>query len=318
MAGKGPVGITRRQGLRQASALSLAAAVPAWTQDAPEPPVGERLFLNLFTRLATRVTIGSRASLFVIDTGAQSTSISDRLAQELNLRPGPQVMIHAVTGTFQTSSAYLPRLRIEPVDYAEVLVPVFPHEALGAEGLLGMNHLREFRLTLDISRRRATLGTSVPQGIEFNTSSHATLLGPTQTLKPIATRVVDGLMMLDVTVGGVPAVGFLDTGSQYSIANHALRRALGGSAAGQTAVLQGVSGPPLEVLSGPTALIGFGVRSARDVRLLYADLHIFEILDLQDRPALLIGADVMSRFQQVRIDYHRQQVSLGPTRILRR
>lgn len=34
-------------------------------------------------------------------------------------------------------------------------------------------------------------------------------------------------------------------------------------------------------------------------------------------PALLIGADVMSRFQQVRIDYLRQQVSLGPPRIIR-
>jgi predicted aspartyl protease len=318
MANIDPTAITRRHGLWQLSALPLAAALPARLQDVPEAPHSERLFLNLFTRLATRVILGSRASLFVIDTGAQSTSISDRLAQELNLRPGPQVTIHAVTGTFQTPSAYLPRLRIEPVDYEEVRVPVFPQEALGAEGLLGMNHLREFRLTLDISRRRATLGPSVPQGIEVNTSNHATLLGQTQALKPVGTRVVGGLMMLDVTVGGVPAVGFLDTGSQYSIANHDLRRALGGSATGQTAILQGVSGPPLEVLTGPAATIGFGVRSARDVRLLYADLHIFEILDLLDRPALLIGADVMSRFQQVRIDYHRQQVSLGPTRILRR
>lgn len=143
------------------------------------------------------------------------------------------------------------------------------------------------------------------------------MLGQSQTLKPVATRVVDGLMMLDVTVGGVPAVGFLDTGSQYSIANRALRSALNSRATGQTAILQGVSGPPLTVLTGPSTIVGFGVRHARDVRLLFADLHIFEVLGLSDRPALLIGADFMSRFQQVRIDYLRQQVSLGPTRIIR-
>lgn len=317
MAKTGPTGITRRHGLWQFAALPIAGFIPTEAQENPSSASGERLFLNLFTRLATRVTLGSRPSLFVIDTGAQSTSISDRLAQALDLKPGPQLTIHTVTGTFQTPSAYVPRIRIEPVDYDNVLVPVFPHEALGAEGLLGMNHLREFRLTLDISRRRATLGPSVSQGIAINTGSHATLLGQSQTLKPVATRVVDGLMMLDVTVGGVPAVGFLDTGSQYSIANHALRSALNSRATGETAILQGVSGPPLTVLTGPSTIVGFGVRNARDVRLLFADLHIFEVLGLSDRPALLIGADVMSRFQQVRIDYLRQQVSLGPTRIIR-
>lgn len=300
MAKTGLTDITRRHGLWQFAALPIAGFIPTEAQENPSSASGERLFLNLFTRLATRVTLSSRPSLFVIDTGAQSTSISDRLAQALNLNPGPQLTIHTVTGTFQTPSAYVPRIRIEPVDYDNVLVPVFPHEALGAEGLLGMNHLREFRLTLDISRRRATLGPSVSQGIAINTGSHATLLGQSQALKPVATRVVDGLMMLDVTVGGVPAVGFLDTGSH-----------------GERAILQGVSGPPLTVLTGPSTVVGFGVRNARDVRLLFADLHIFEVLGLSDRPALLIGADVMSRFQQVRIDYLRQQVSLGPPRIIR-
>jgi hypothetical protein len=37
--------------------------------------------------------------------------------------------------------------------------------------------------------------------------------------------------------------------------------------------------------------------------LLFADLHCFSTLELADRPALLIGADLLGRFRRVILDF---------------
>ena len=42
--------------------------------------------------------------------------------------------------------------------------------------------------------------------------------------------------------------------------------------------------------------------------LLFADLHAFRVLDLADRPALLMGADLLTRFRQVGLDYGRNRM----------
>ncbi len=59
----------------------LGLARPLCAQNEPEAEA--RLLTNLLTRMAVEVELGRRRALFVIDTGAERTSISDRLAAEL-------------------------------------------------------------------------------------------------------------------------------------------------------------------------------------------------------------------------------------------
>jgi hypothetical protein len=40
----------------------------------------------------------------------------------------------------------------------------------------------------------------------------------------------------------------------------------------------------------------------------FADLHTFRMWNLVDRPAILIGIDVLSRFEAVSLDFHRNEV----------
>jgi hypothetical protein len=41
----------------------------------------------------------------------------------------------------------------------------------------------------------------------------------------------------------------------------------------------------------------------------FADLHTFQLWDLTDRPAILIGVDILSRFEKVTLDFARNEVS---------
>ncbi|MBX9461226.1 MAG: hypothetical protein KL785_09190 [Brevundimonas sp.] len=48
--------------------------------------------------------------------------------------------------------------------------------------------------------------------------------------------------------------------------------------------------------------------------MLFADLHCFRILGLMDRPALLIGADLLGRFREVILDFPADTVTFNGLR----
>ena len=71
------------------------------------------------------------------------------------------------------------------------------------------------------------------------------------------------------------------------------------------------SGQSLLVRSGELADLRLARRDLGPTPLLFGDLHAFRILNLIDRPALLLGADVLTRFSQVMLDYGRGRIALG-------
>lgn len=155
----------------------LVLAAPAWAQDAagqtpPASPDAEaRLLANLLTRIGVEVDLDGRKALFVIDTGAERSAISDRLAQALDLPPGPPVLVHGITTAQMTPTVRLPHLAFSERRFADLVLPVFPYGLLGADGLLGLDVLSRFRLTLDLRRRRVMIAASgadvVRRGLSF-------------------------------------------------------------------------------------------------------------------------------------------------------
>lgn len=298
-------------GLTGAALLWQPQSTAAQEAELPEPASGQ-LFLNLFTRLAFPVRLnGHRESRFVIDTGAQATSVSDRLARDMGFDTGPPLTIHTATASSIVPSAIIPELRVADALYPNVIAPVFAAESLGAEGLLGLNHLAQFRLTLDQRRRRATLGRPTRPEATIESLSHTLRSIRTPPLAPVPTQAQRGLLFLEITVGHIRTTAFLDTGAQYSVGNLALLNALPRTGDRQPAQLRAVSGPPVTVSTGPSVSLTMGQRRLQEVPLLYGDLHIMEYLGLSRQPALMIGADIMGRFERIRIDYSHNEVSLG-------
>jgi hypothetical protein len=44
------------------------------------------------------------------------------------------------------------------------------------------------------------------------------------------------------------------------------------------------------------------------VQVTYADMHVFDIWDLKDTPALVLGMDLLGQFEEVALDFGRSQV----------
>lgn len=298
----------------------LVLAAPTWAQDAagqtpPTPSDTEaRLLANLLTRIGVEVDLDGRKALFVIDTGAERSAISDRLAQALGLPPGPPVLVHGITTAQMTPTVRLPHLAFSERRFADLVLPVFPYGLLGADGLLGLDVLSRFRLTLDLRRRRVMIAASgadvVRRGLSFG--GRASRVG--LDITDVRSGRFSQLILTQVAADGVPAVAFIDSGAQYSIGNRALMRALDsrlGRVERPLVRVYGVIGQSLLVRSGELADLRLARRDLGPTPLLFGDLHAFRILNLIDRPALLLGADVLTRFSQVTLDYGRGRIALG-------
>lgn len=326
----------RRQGfagsLSRRSALSLALAglagcawpAPVFGQTAPPasdgvPPGDEqaRLLENLLTRMGVEVNLGGgRKPVFVIDTGAERTAVSDRLAAEMNLSPAPSVLVHGITTAQMTQSVVLPHLDFSGRRFSDLTPPVFPHALLGADGLLGLDVLSRFRLTLDMRLRRVMIAASGPdvveRGIAFGRASRVR-----NDISDTRRGRFSQLLLTDVQVEGVSAIAFIDSGAQYSIANRALMQAAdarSGPAQRQAVQVYGVIGQSLIVDSGSVASLRLAKREIGPAPLLFGDLHAFHVLGLADQPALLVGADILTRFSRITLDYGRARIMFGSAR----
>jgi len=312
----------RRTLLAAGGAFALAA--PAHAQlaqpDEDDPPLAPEvlaLLPNLTTRLAVSVGIERFGRFeFVVDTGASRTTISDTLARRLNLPPGPRVVVNGVNSAEPAQTVRAAEVEIAGVTLRDVVMPVFPRSRLAADGLLGLDALTQFRLVFDLIHRRLLLGRSAR---EVRGSQEATRL-PRDT-QIDALRHGGQLLFANVEVDRVPVVAFIDSGSQYTIGNRALMRAVEAIrpddlAPRYTVPIVGVTG---QRRTGEVAMVrslklgGFNLRRSA---LVFSDLHIFDYLDLSDAPALLLGADTLGRMDRVTVDFARSRVIFGRPRMI--
>ena len=266
-----------------------------------------RLLTNLFTRVGGAVFINRRGPFtFVIDTGAGSTSIADTLADRLALPPLPPMLVHGITEAAVTRSVAVERLVLSGLGFRNQACPVFPREQLGADGLIGLDVLGRYKLRFDVVRRTASLtirGVSIVMGGDVQTGSRIRRDG----LRADRGRFGQ-MIMTAVTVDGQPTAAFIDSGAQYSIGNLALRRAVSarrrdGGRLGRAVPIYGVTGQSLSADLAQVDDLRLGGARLGPTALLFADLHAFETLELADRPALLIGADLLGRFREVTLDF---------------
>lgn len=302
-------GLDRRVLLAGLGAMGLPVG-PAAAQDPVAPLVEDRpiqLLSNLFTRVGAAVSINGHGPFtFVIDTGAGTTSIADTLADRLQLRPLPPVLVHGITEARMTRSVAIERLQLSGLGFRNLACPVFPRDQLGADGLIGLDVLDRFRLKFNVARRTASLnvrGVSILMGGDLVTGSR---------LRREGMRAGRGrfgqMIMTQITVEGQPTAAFIDSGAQYSIGNMALRQAAaarrrdGGRLARQVP-LYGVTGQSLSADLAMVDDLRFGPQRLGPTPMLFADLHCFDTLGLSGRPALLIGADLLGRFREVTLDF---------------
>jgi hypothetical protein len=107
----------------------------------------------------------------------------------------------------------------------------------------------------------------------------------------------------------------IDTGSEYTLGNDALRAVLFpfSKAPLQNRNLD-VVGETLEKQQGERRevnLVKVGDILAKRVDVVFGKFYVFKLWDLDSQPALVIGMDIIGNLQQMVIDYARSEVQLA-------
>ena len=308
--------------------LGLFAA-PAFSQTIPPPSVPPvpvpsedeetQLLSNLFTRMAVKTEINGRSGFaFVMDTGAGRTAIAHDIAEALRLPPGPPILVHGLTSAELTPTARITRLSFGGRRFTDVYAGVYPRNLLGADGLMGLDVLSRFALEFDLVKRTLNVIPSGGDRVEFAGTVYSMSHIPQGSRSRTRIGRFGQLILINARVDGVQADCFIDSGAQHSIGNLALFRAVapGMLRPSERALVPvyGVTGQTILAERAGVSQVALGSRRLGPTPLLFADLHAFETLDLIERPALLLGGDILQRFQRVALDFGRQRMDFGAVR----
>ncbi|HEX4377069.1 MAG TPA: aspartyl protease family protein [Steroidobacteraceae bacterium] len=245
---------------------------------------------------------------FIVDTGANHSTISPRLVRLLGLTPvaTASVVVDGITGSAQTSFVEVKQMQTGALDFGTTLLPVVGATVMAdADGILGAAGLSDQSLLIDFLRNRV----EVAHRVDY--------LSRSQSIRVHATRQGQGLIALDVSIGRIPVRAILDTGSERSLGNLALRRALGDlRRPGGVVRLTSIYGATERVETGEIRVAPSIVVDAptpvriNDVSIIYGDFHIFTVWGLEDRPAMVLGMDVLGTMASLSIDFKNQDVFL--------
>jgi len=253
---------------------------------------------------------------FVVDTGADRSVIADDVAVALGLLRGTHVMVEGIVRTVNTETVTVSNLTFGSVSRDHLVVPVLPRALLGSDGYLGLDAIDGYRVTFDFLNRAMLV----------EQPRHVMLVGwrpPSEAMIPVHGNF-GHLRAVNCKVDGVNATAFVDTGAEISVANTRLFNELVAISPAyirpETVGLTGVTGGLIQGHVATVEKVKLGGLRWEICNLVVADLQIFDLWGLADKPALLIGMNFLRQFAQVSIDYgsHELRFDLASLRIARR
>lgn len=283
-------------------ASALAQVAPASPGDDSEDPTRIGAQRDAATRLVAPVSINGLGPFdFLVDTGANRSCLSVDLAERLALPAGPEVSLHTVVSTRMRPTVSVDRLQVGTRSQRNVNIPVLPMPGAEADGVLGVDWLKNRRLLLDFNGK--SLEISAPRS---ETSSENRVVVP-------ARRRSGQLTLVDADVGGRPISAMIDSGSELSIGNSALRSLVASPTSHERERTQRVEMSSLtgERFSGDMLYLPFmrlGGLTLGNVPVVFADTHVFSLWDLRSKPAIILGMDLLTQFTAVALDFGRSTV----------
>ena len=294
-----------------AMASSAALSQPQDSAQPQDPATTETLGYRADSgeRMTVPIMIGGRGPFrFIIDTGAERTVISRELAARLALDPSRNVRLAGVVDVREVPTVIIPQLDVGRRSLTDVQAPALHAAHIGADGMLGVDSLRNQRVVFDFDRQEMRLSRSVAQDDRW----------PQDTIVVTAQTRLGRMVLADATVDGERVRAIVDTGSEITVGNEALRRRLIG---------RGRVDPNLSMeitsVTGARALLNYtvtrhmriGGARINNLPIAFGGLELFRHLGLEERPAILLGMDALRLFRRVSIDFGARRLRLvpGPT-----
>jgi hypothetical protein len=290
---------TRRGLLMALPALALAPRAFAderrqVASDADQSGVLLQSWFDPRNRPTARVTLNGQGPFrFLVDTAATTTVIRDATAQALGLAPEGRVMVVGTTGGIELPVTRIPELETGVVRKRGVRAAVLPGSLdNGCDGILGADVFAGRRLVFDMRSRNVRVAPT----LTTSTSGRARM------------RLRNGAVPeLPGQVGSVPTRMIIDTGAECTIVNLPLSQALLQRQPSLSRIpdasIVGLTG---EVIRGEGIFlpqVWVDDLKLRGVAGIAADAPVFRVWGLDRQPAMIVGADLLSLFGRISVDY---------------
>ncbi|MEP7247355.1 MAG: retroviral-like aspartic protease family protein [Gammaproteobacteria bacterium] len=285
-------------------AMPLGAVEALSAPDPDQPLFAVPTQLDRIGRILAPVMINGKGPFrLIIDTGANHSTISPRLVEKLGLVPSEDVVkrVLGVTGSANMPTVFIERLQAGTLVVEGTYLPVIGSSMTAdSDGILGVAGLQNARVIVDFRRDRVSITRNLPRepANEFMTID--------------AGRMPDGVLTVGATIRGVRAKAIIDTGAERTLGNLALLDALRhrGKRRGEPRWTD-VTGATEQIAKGESvvaATVHLGDVVISHVDVTYGDFPIFKSWGLEDRPAMLVGMDVLGVADMLVIDFHNREV----------
>ncbi|MEE4201730.1 retroviral-like aspartic protease family protein [Erythrobacter sp.] len=256
---------------------------------------------KLRSRMTVEVEVnGTGPHKFVVDSGADTSVIGTRLAERLGLPPGEPVLLHAMTESRLVERALVDTIELGPSTIHDLELPVLREGDIGGDGMIGLDAVRQQRLMLDFEKRVITLEDRYEEPTDF---------GRNEII--VTGRLKRGqLILTEVEAQGHKVDAIVDTGSEVTIGNTALRNEIIKRRPKdiKTAEIFGVTGARQTIEFAIINKLELGPISFSNVAIAFADVPPFAVFGIDQEPALLLGTDLMETFRRVSLDFAERKV----------
>lgn len=281
--------------------------LPASAEEPTPPPLFDaRARTDRIGRLLVPVTINGQGPFrFVLDTGANRSVLTPQLAEHLGLTTSTtnRLTMSGVTGSASVPTVDVDRLKVGEVELRNVQLPVASSLSEDTSGTLGVDALPNTRVLLDFESGRIQIRKAHRENLMDGFSR---IPGQCRFLR---------LLIVRASVGRVPVRAVVDTGSQFTLGNLALRARLGFPEKWDPVRTTDVIGETLERQKGerrPVPVVRVGTLQSPTPSFIFGDFYVFKLWRLEAEPAIVMGMDMLGSLDKLVIDYQRCEVHVRP------
>lgn len=254
-------------------------------------------------KFATRMTVPVKINdagpfRFVVDSGADTSVVSARIARVLALPPGRPAILNGMTATSRVERVTVDSLTVGDNRVPDLLLPVLDEGDLGGEGMIGIDALAEQRLMLDFEKRVIRIEDSKRPLPKFDGE-----------IVVIARLRRGQLILTQARANGKQVNAVVDTGSEITIGNSVLRdQLLRRGTRFEPIEVVGVTGVSMKLQVARVRELKLGPVVLGDVPIAFADVPPFAVFGLSGEPAMLLGTDMMDAFRRVSLDFRARKI----------
>jgi predicted aspartyl protease len=251
------------------------------------------------TRLTVEVHINGHGPYqFVVDSGADTSVVGRRIAQDLQLPIGTPVLLNGMTERSIVDRVKVDSLTLGPSTIEDLQLPALSETDVGGQGMIGIDALVRRRILMDFEKRL----------IKVEDASKPPKAMPDEIVI-IARRSHGQLILTHVRANGLSLDAVIDTGAEMTIGNPILRdKLVRRHHKFLTMTGYGVTGKMLDMQVAVIPELDIGGIVIRNLPVAFADLPPFHVFGIADEPALFLGSDVLEAFRKVSLDFQGRRV----------